>query len=111
MSWAATNGSPSANIRWHARSTVRCISRAAARRTAIAAAGAASGAAAGGTNGTSAAAMDRFRYDPEDPVPSLGGNNCCGTPTPAGPMDQRPIEGRRDILIYTSDYLDEEVEV
>lgn len=57
------------------------------------------------------AATDRFRYDPEDPVPSLGGNNCCGTPTPAGPMDQRPIEGRRDILIYTSDYLDEEVEV
>ena len=57
------------------------------------------------------AAMDRFRYDPDDPVPSLGGNNCCGTPTPAGPMDQRPIEGRRDILIYTSDYLDEEIEV
>ena len=58
--------------------------------------------------GTSTA--DRFRYDPDDPVPSLGGNNCCGTPTPAGPMDQRPIEGRRDILIYTSDFLTEEVE-
>ena len=56
-------------------------------------------------------AMDRFLYDPNDPVPTLGGNNCCGTPTPAGPMDQRPIEGRRDILIYTSDYLNEEVEV
>jgi uncharacterized protein len=58
--------------------------------------------------GTSTA--DRFRYDPDDPVPSLGGNNCCGTPTPAGPMDQRPIEGRRDVLIYTSDFLTEEVE-
>jgi putative CocE/NonD family hydrolase len=43
-------------------------------------------------------------------VPSLGGNNCCGTPTPAGPMDQRPIEGRRDVLLYTSDFLTEEVE-
>jgi putative CocE/NonD family hydrolase len=53
---------------------------------------------------------DRFRYDPDDPVPSLGGNNCCGTPTPAGPMDQRPIEGRRDVLLYTSDVLQEEVE-
>jgi putative CocE/NonD family hydrolase len=54
---------------------------------------------------------DRFRYDPDDPVPSLGGNNCCGTPTPAGPMDQRPIEGRRDVLLYTSDFLTDEVEV
>jgi uncharacterized protein len=53
---------------------------------------------------------DTFRYDPDDPVPSLGGNNCCGTPTPAGPMDQRPIEGRRDILLYTSDFLTDEVE-
>ena len=25
-------------------------------------------------------------------------------------MDQRPIEGRRDVLLYTSDYLTEEVE-
>jgi len=53
---------------------------------------------------------DRFAYDPDDPVPSTGGNNCCGTPTPAGPMDQRPIEGRRDVLVYTSDFLPEEIE-
>lgn len=59
---------------------------------------------------TSAAAPDRFRYDPDDPVPSLGGNNCCGTPTPSGPQDQRPVEGRRDVLIYTSDFLQEELE-
>ena len=58
--------------------------------------------------GTSTA--DRFRYDPDEPVPSLGGNNCCGTPTPAGPMDQRPIEGRRDVLVYDSELLAEEVE-
>ena len=59
---------------------------------------------------TGASPPDRFRYDPDDPVPSLGGNNCCGTPTPAGPMDQRPIEGRRDVLLYTSDVLQDEVE-
>ncbi len=53
---------------------------------------------------------DRFRYDPDDPVPSLGGNNCCGTPTAAGPQDQRPIESRRDVLIYTSLVLAEELE-
>lgn len=54
---------------------------------------------------------DRFRYDPNDPVPSLGGNNCCGTPTPAGPRDQRPIERRPDVLVYTSEPLAEEIEV
>ena len=59
---------------------------------------------------TGGSSPDRFRYDPDDPVPSLGGNNCCGTPTPAGPMDQRPIEGRRDVLLYTSDVLQEELE-
>jgi uncharacterized protein len=56
-------------------------------------------------------AADRFRYDPNDPVPSLGGNNCCGTPTEAGPRDQRRIERRQDVLIYTSDVLQEEIEV
>ncbi len=50
---------------------------------------------------------DRYVYDPEQPVPTTGGNNCCGTPTPAGPMDQRPIERRQDMLVYTSDYLTE----
>jgi putative CocE/NonD family hydrolase len=54
---------------------------------------------------------DRYTYDPDNPVPSLGGNNCCGTPTPAGPQDQRPVESRNDVLVYTSDFLDREVEV
>ena len=53
-------------------------------------------------------APDRCAYDPAKPVPSLGGNNCCGTPTPTGPKDQRPIEGRQDILVYNSDALQEE---
>ena len=57
------------------------------------------------------APADRYHYDPDNPVPSLGGNNCCGTPTPTGPVDQRPIEQRRDVLVYTSDILEEEVEV
>ncbi|MCC6857929.1 MAG: CocE/NonD family hydrolase [Bryobacterales bacterium] len=54
---------------------------------------------------------DRYTYDPNDPVPSLGGNNCCGTPTPAGPHDQRPIELRPDVLVYTSEILQNELEV
>ena len=40
-----------------------------------------------------------------NPVPTLGGNNCCGTPTLAGPKDQRPIESRSDVLVYTSEAL------
>jgi putative CocE/NonD family hydrolase len=48
---------------------------------------------------------DQYNYDPSNPVPTLGGNNCCGTPTQAGPRDQRPIESRQDVLVYTSDAL------
>jgi putative CocE/NonD family hydrolase len=49
--------------------------------------------------------LDEYRYDPQNPVPTIGGNNCCGTPTQSGPRDQRPLERREDILVYTSDYL------
>jgi putative CocE/NonD family hydrolase len=49
-----------------------------------------------------AAGTDTYSYDPANPVPTLGGNNCCGTPTAAGPKDQRPIESRPDVLGFTS---------
>jgi putative CocE/NonD family hydrolase len=51
------------------------------------------------------AVTDRYTYDPAKPVPTLGGNNCCGTPTVAGPKDQRPVESRDDVLVYTSEIL------
>src|SRR5262249_38923991 len=38
------------------------------------------------------AGADGFLYDPQNPVPSLGGNDCCGAPFPTGPRDQRPVE-------------------
>ena len=53
-----------------------------------------------------AAGKDTYEYDPAKPVPTLGGNNCCGTPTLAGPRDQRPIEERNDVLVYSSAVLD-----
>jgi uncharacterized protein len=56
-------------------------------------------------------ATDQYDYDPAKPVPSTGGNNCCGTPTLSGPRDQRPIEKREDILVYTSEPLTRELEV
>jgi uncharacterized protein len=52
------------------------------------------------------AGTDRYTYDPNNPVPTVGGNNCCGTPTVAGPKDQRPIESRKDVLVYSSGPLD-----
>lgn len=54
---------------------------------------------------------DHYRYDPDNPVPTLGGNSCCGVPTVAGPRDQRPLERREDLLVYTSDFLTEEVTI
>jgi putative CocE/NonD family hydrolase len=50
---------------------------------------------------------DQYTYDPNHPVPTVGGNNCCGTPTLAGPKDQRTIESRPDVLVYTSEPLRE----
>ena len=56
-------------------------------------------------------APDRYDYDPANPVPSTGGANCCGTPTLSGPRDQRPIESRADVLVYTSAPLAQDFEV
>lgn len=62
---------------------------------------------------TSGAALDGFTYDPANPVPSRGGPLCCtGTAEPvAGALDQRPVEARSDVLVYTSGPLAEEIEV
>ena len=42
---------------------------------------------------------DRFVYDPDNPVPSCGGNTLI---IPMGVQDQRWVETRQDVLIYTS---------
>ena len=50
---------------------------------------------------------DYFVYCPHDPVPSMGGHSCClPQSAPMGPMDQRPVEYRNDVLVYSSDVLD-----
>lgn len=48
---------------------------------------------------------DRFRYDPEDPVPTRGGRTLGPYLPMSGPVDQRPVEVRDDVLVYTSDIL------
>ena len=55
---------------------------------------------------------DSFTYDPMNPVPSFGGNVCCtGTAVQAGAFDQRRMEAREDILVYTSEAFKEGTEV
>jgi putative CocE/NonD family hydrolase len=55
---------------------------------------------------------DRIIYDPMNPVPSYGGNVCCtGNAVTGGAFDQRKMEARSDILVYTSDPLKEGIEV
>ncbi|MGM0669827.1 MAG: CocE/NonD family hydrolase, partial [Gemmatimonadota bacterium] len=55
---------------------------------------------------------DSFSYDPMDPVMSYGGNVCCqGNAVEVGSMDQRVMENRADILVYTSDPFTEGTEV
>ena len=55
---------------------------------------------------------DSFVYDPASPVPSFGGNVCCtGNAVAGGAFNQRDMEARNDILVYTSEPLKEGMEV
>jgi hypothetical protein len=57
-------------------------------------------------------AQDRFVFDPNDPAPTRGGAVCCNPRVfPWGPMDQRPVEQRQDVLVYTSAPLTRDLEV
>ncbi len=57
---------------------------------------------------------DTFRYDPMNPVTSYGGNVCCtgnAIDGNGGSYDQSEMEKREDILVYTSEVLEEGIEV
>jgi putative CocE/NonD family hydrolase len=55
---------------------------------------------------------DHFVYDPAYPVPSYGGNVCCtGNAIQGGSFDQRQIESRNDILVYSTEALEKGFEV
>jgi putative CocE/NonD family hydrolase len=69
---------------------------------------------AGGALGTEAentTASAPFSYDPQNPVPSVGGASLIVPSPSAGAMDQRQVEEREDVLVFTSDVLTENVEV
>jgi hypothetical protein len=55
---------------------------------------------------------DQFAYDPADPVPTRGGPLCCDSEHVApGVFDQRPVEARSDVLVYSTPPLEEDLEV
>ncbi len=49
-----------------------------------------------------------YDYNPKDPVPTVGGQNLM---IAKGPMDQRKVESRKDVLVFTTDVLESPVEV
>ena len=51
---------------------------------------------------------DSYAYDPKEPVTTHGGNTLL---IPQGVADQRPVEDREDVLVYTSEALERELEV
>lgn len=53
-------------------------------------------------------ALHEFTFDPANPCPTIGGHNLT---IARGSMDQRQIENRDDVLVFTSDALDKPVEV
>lgn len=60
----------------------------------------------------SPSASDEFTYDPMNPVPALGGGVCCNKKAAlGGSYDQRGIEARQDVLVYSSKLLEEDLEV
>ncbi|HEY1495705.1 MAG TPA: CocE/NonD family hydrolase, partial [Candidatus Solibacter sp.] len=55
---------------------------------------------------------DQFVFDPYTPVPTRGGAVCCNPKVfPWGPLDQRLVEQRKDVLVYSTPPLKHEVEV
>ncbi len=54
---------------------------------------------------------DHYIHDPVNPVPTHGGGTLFYNGRNAGPRDQRVIEQREDVLVYTSHPLEESIEV
>jgi uncharacterized protein len=55
---------------------------------------------------------DAYVYNPRNPVPTMGGGLCCNPVfTQGGAYDQRPVEAREDVLVYTTPPLERPLEV
>jgi putative CocE/NonD family hydrolase len=63
-------------------------------------------------NNAETGVSDQYLYDPLHPVPTTGGPLCCDKDhLQPGPQDQRPVEARHDVLVYTTSPLEQDLEV
>ncbi|NIY70786.1 CocE/NonD family hydrolase [Streptomyces malaysiensis] len=60
---------------------------------------------------TSEQQPEEFTYDPMDPVPTVGGAGLLADAFRPGPLDQAAVEARKDVLVFTTEPLTEDVEV
>jgi putative CocE/NonD family hydrolase len=64
------------------------------------------------TTAPAAETPDQYVFDPANPVPTIGGPLCCdGSHLKPGPRDQRPVEARDDVLVYSTPPLAADMEV
>jgi len=82
------------------------LARAKATKYFLHSAGKANGSAGDGQLSTQAPVTepkDSYLYDPANPMPTIGGPLCCDSAHLApGPRDQRTVEERGDVLVYTT---------
>ncbi|HKN76262.1 MAG TPA: CocE/NonD family hydrolase [Candidatus Acidoferrum sp.] len=91
------------------------LARAKSTRYYLHSTGGANGLAGSGTLSTAAPGEEKpeqYVYDPSDATPTIGGPLCCGAlPTGIGPEDQRPAEGRADVLVFMTPAFEKDFEV
>ncbi|MDB5107402.1 MAG: CocE/NonD family hydrolase, partial [Candidatus Binatus sp.] len=64
------------------------------------------------TESPGAEPADSFLYNPIDPVPTVGGGLCCyAGALQGGAFDQQSVEHRADVLVYSTEPLEEDLEV
>jgi putative CocE/NonD family hydrolase len=65
-----------------------------------------------GTETPQTESPDTYVYDPADPVPTVGGPLCCDSAHLApGPRDQRSVENRTDVLVFSTSPFEKNFEV
>ena len=63
------------------------------------------------TESSAVAGESVYTYDPDNPVPTLGGSVMADVAHRPGPIDQAPVEARADVLTFTSEPLQQDTEV
>ncbi|MDI9977204.1 CocE/NonD family hydrolase [Rhodococcus sp. IEGM 1307] len=56
-------------------------------------------------------AHSEFTYDPADPVPTCGGALFMANEFPPGPKEQRNVENRTDVMVFSSAVFDADLEI